>query len=118
MANVNVAAVANLLFKQLHFLNSNDEEELLALKKASVMLLAKGKILFTTETISKEYVAPQILYVNAFVKHTVKALSDNTVLYTVLPINVENEFVDYNNSVKTFELLNILNEITCKNESN
>lgn len=118
-AIANLAAVSNLVFKQLHFLSVGDKEDLLALKKDSVILLAKGKVLFITKQDSKEYVAPQILYVKAFVEHTVESLTDNTVLYIVLPININPEegFIDYKNSIKTRELLHLINGLSHKNEN-
>jgi hypothetical protein len=117
---VNLAAISNLVFKQMHFLSANDKEDLIALNKDSVILLARGKVLFTTDNATKEHVAPQILYVKARLKHSIESLTDNAVLYVVLPIKIDPEagFVDYKNSVKTKELLDSINELVCQDESN
>jgi hypothetical protein len=114
-----LAAVSNLLFRQSHFLETGDEEVFPAVKKDVIMLLAKGKILLDTKNSSIVYTAPQIIYLKQKIGVSVKALTENSVVYAILPIKLDSEegFVAPEDSLKTPELFDILNDLVLKDEN-
>lgn len=117
---VHASAVSNLVFKQVHFLSGGDEDNFAPLKKDYVILLAKGKVLLSSKDKTQEHCAPQILYVNAYKEVTVKATTNNTVLYVVIPLKIDPDlgFVGYENSDKTYQLLESINNVVYKDEHN
>lgn len=82
-AKVALGLVANLWTRQMHFEKAGDIESGHAHQFDHCTLLAKGSLTVTVDGNSKDFVAPQMIYIKAGKYHELKALEDDTVAFCI-----------------------------------
>lgn len=80
---VNIAKVANVFTRQMHFKKAGDLEQQHCHIYDHVTLLANGSVKLTVDGIVTEFKAPHIIYVHKDKMHELIALEDNTVAYCI-----------------------------------
>lgn len=75
--------VANLWTRQMHFEKAGDCEQGHAHQFDHCTLLAHGSLTITVDGNSKDFVAPQMIYIKAGMEHELKALEDDTVAFCI-----------------------------------
>lgn len=110
---VKLSAISTLLIKLSLFEKTQDAEKIPALNKNTVLLLAKGEINFSTAKQVTKFNAPQIIYVKEKTKHTVTALSDGVVVYTLFPLNLTgvNDFIDTDTALRAHDIFTIFDSL-------
>lgn len=78
-----IGCVKNLFVRQLRFKNAGDQEGGTLYAFDHFFLLAKGRLAVRIGNETTEFTAPQIIYIKSNVEHNVKALVDETVLYSI-----------------------------------
>lgn len=82
-ADFSIGCVANLFSKQMHFKKVGDAEEGHAHLFDHLTLLAAGKLRVTVDGKARDFIAPQMVYIQAGKIHELIALEDNTVAYCI-----------------------------------
>jgi quercetin dioxygenase-like cupin family protein len=82
-AQVALGLVKNLWTRQMHFLKAGDIESGHAHQFDHCTLLAYGSLTVTVNGKSKDFKAPQMIYIKAGEYHELKALEDDTVAFCI-----------------------------------
>lgn len=82
-AKVALGLVKNLWTRQMHFEKAGDIESGHAHQFDHCTLLAVGSLTVTVNGNSRDFKAPQMIYIKAGEYHELKALEDNTVAYCI-----------------------------------
>lgn len=82
-AEFSIGCVANLFSKQMYFRNKGDVEDGHAHLFDHLTLLAYGSLRVTVEGVSRDFTAPQMIYIQAGKHHEIVALEDKTVAYCI-----------------------------------
>jgi quercetin dioxygenase-like cupin family protein len=117
--NVNLGCVKNLFVRQMHFINAGDCEEGHVHQFDHLTLLAKGRLAVGINGEVTEFTAPQMIYINANLRHKIVALSDNTVAYCIHALREESgDILDTSMVPKSKELYDLLEKLVVINEDN
>jgi quercetin dioxygenase-like cupin family protein len=112
---VNIGCVKNLFVRQMHFEKTGDFEEGHAHQFDHLTLLAKGKLSVTINDEVTEFVAPQMIYINANLQHKLVAMSDSTVAYCIHALRSdEGDILSVDMVPKSKELYELLNKLVVK----
>ena len=113
---VNIGCVSNLFARQMHFVSAGDSELGHTHAHDHMTLLAKGRLRVTINDEDTDFTAPQMIYIKAELKHTLTALSDNTVAYCIhaLRDSTTGDIIDPKMIPKSRELYNLLSSLTIR----
>lgn len=83
LPNVQLACVANLWCKQMHFAQAGDTNPGHRHLFDHLTLLAHGAVTVCVEGVTTDFVAPSMIYIQAGREHTITASMDNTIAYCI-----------------------------------
>ena len=78
-----ISCVANLFCKQMLFTKAGDVEQGHCHAFDHTTLLGSGSVMVKTNGSSKNFTAPQMIFIKAELEHEITALEDNTVAYCI-----------------------------------
>jgi len=81
--SINIACVANLFSKMMHFKKAGDFESGHTHPFNHLTLLASGSLKVTTDGEATVFKAPHMIYIHKDKRHELVALEDNTVAYCI-----------------------------------
>jgi hypothetical protein len=81
--NVQIACVANLWCKQMHFAQAGDVKSGHRHLFDHLTLLARGAVAVNVEGVVTDFTAPAMIYIQAGKEHTITATVDDTVAYCI-----------------------------------
>jgi hypothetical protein len=81
--DINIACVANIFSRMMHFKRAGDIEVEHAHQFDHLTLLAKGKLKVTVNGVISEFTAPHMIYIEKAKVHALEALIDGTVAYCI-----------------------------------
>lgn len=80
---VTISCVANLFNRMMYFKKAGNIEPGHTHQFDHMTLLAKGKLRVTVEGKTTDFTAPYMIYIHKDKKHTLEALTDETVAYCI-----------------------------------
>lgn len=115
---VSIGCVANLFVRQMHFAEVGDLEMGHAHSFDHFTLLAKGRLAVKIKDEVTEFVAPQIIFIKAELRHELTALSENTVVYCIHPLrdSLTGDILEEAMVPKSKELYDLLASLVVKEE--
>lgn len=112
---VKTGCAKNLFVRQLHFKNIGDQEQGPSHKFEYLSLLAKGRLSVQIGDEITEFTAPQIICTKANTRHTLQALTEGVVVYSIYVLRDHSgDIISQDTRLKSHEMYELIGELVNK----